>query len=148
MFERIRLRENSVFAKWLAVLLAMVLCITFLPRLSAAKAEENRQETTCMNLPNDLTCPEEKLAQTINEAGTTPTRIHLGSETLLTKTLVIPEGADIELVDGTKYKDWLGDGRLTRENGFYGTMVRVEKGAKLTLSGTQGADMLIVSRGE
>ena len=25
MFERIRLRENSVFAKWLAVLLAMVL---------------------------------------------------------------------------------------------------------------------------
>lgn len=29
MFERIRLRENSVFAKWLAVLLAMVLCITF-----------------------------------------------------------------------------------------------------------------------
>ena len=149
MFERIRLRENSVFAKWLAVLLAMVLCITFLPRLSAAKAEENRQETTCMNLPNDMTCSEDMLSQMIRDAGSTPTQIHLGAtDTMLTRTLVIPAGADVELVDGTKYKDWFGDGRLNREDGFTGTMVHVEKGAKLTLSGTQGADMLIVSRGE
>ncbi|MCT2150659.1 Cna B-type domain-containing protein [Dermabacter vaginalis] len=95
-----------------------------------------------------LFCEQDQLQQLITEAGTTPTRIEIGNgmETLLTKTLVIPKGADIELV-GAEVSPWSGGAKIIRDDGtFTGSLIRVEKGGKLTLSdGTGNGEGLVIN---
>ena len=71
----------------------------------------------------------------MEEAGTIPSRIEIGNgaDVELSKTLVIPAGADIEFVNTLRLP--FGDSRIIRADGsFTGSLIRVEKGAKLTLS--------------
>ncbi|OIR46245.1 hypothetical protein BJP07_01495 [Corynebacterium sp. NML130628] len=92
-------------------------------------------------------CEPDTLQALINQAGATPTRIEIGNgtETLVTKTLVIPAGADIELVD-TNIVQWSSSTNITREDGdFTGSLIHVEKGGKLTLSdGTGNGEGIII----
>ncbi|MDY5131076.1 Cna B-type domain-containing protein, partial [Actinotignum timonense] len=116
------------------------------PRGSSASP---RAVVQCSQDPNDLTCPEDLLTQRIREAGTTPTRIILGAtDTLLTSTLKIPAGADIELVNGGRAPWGATDSGLVREDGFSGVMVQVPAGAALTFDNYDGGTFRMRSRGE
>ena len=80
-------------------------------------------------------CEEGQLRALVEEAGTIPSRIEIGNgaDVELSKTLVIPAGADIEFVNTLRLP--FGDSRIIRADGsFTGSLIRVEKGAKLTLS--------------
>lgn len=92
---------------------------------------------------------EDDLQRTIDEAGSTPTRIVLSwSDTMLTRPLVIPEGADIEIVNASR-EGFETQSALVREDGYEGTLVKVAKGAKLTLDKSgEGGRLEIRSRGQ
>ena len=92
---------------------------------------------------------EQELQQAIYDAGTTPTRIHLSRMYMyLTKTLVIPEGADIEIVNRVSAGGSL-ESALARADGFTGTMVHVKTGGSLTLAdNTAGGTLKVLSRGQ
>ena len=120
-----------------------------LPSIAKAEPEAtpDRQVLKCYDEQRILYCEPEYLQELINQAGTTPTRIEIGNgtETLVTKTLVIPAGADIELVD-TNIVGWNSSTKIIREDGdFTGSLIRVEKGGKLTLSdGTGNGEGIII----
>ena len=80
-------------------------------------------------------CSREELQEFITDAGSDPTKIVLGLlDTDIDETLVIPAGADITIVNApTTDPNYVNDTRLLRENGFAGTLIEVEEGAKLTL---------------
>ena len=71
-------------------------------------------------------------------------------DTLITSTVVIPKGADIELVNGIA--PWGADssaGGLVREDGFTGVMVQIKKDASLTLGNNEkGEKFYFDSRGK
>ncbi|ADH92818.1 Collagen adhesin precursor [Arcanobacterium haemolyticum] len=115
-----------------------------------SSSESTVKKIQCYIPEQDLTCSETKLQQLINEAANTPTVIELGAtDTLLTKTLVIPSQADITLVNHPKAPWGTTDSRLTREDGFTGVLVRVEQGGKLTFSANDGGgEVIVASRGE
>ncbi|MGJ9628698.1 Cna B-type domain-containing protein [Actinotignum sp. GS-2025c] len=116
---------------------------------AADAASSPRAVVQCSQDPNDLTCPEALLTQRISEAGTTPTRIILGAtDTMLTQTLKIPAGADIELVNGARAPWGTTTSGLNREDGFTGTMVQVPAGASLTFDNYDGGTFHLLSRGE
>lgn len=118
----------------------------------ATPGSSDRQVLKCYEEGRVLYCEPDRLEELIAQAGTTPTRIEIGNgtETLLTKTIVIPAGADIELVD-TDIVAWSSETKIIRDDGnFTGSLLKVEKGAKLTLSdGTgNGAGITIDSRAQ
>ena len=120
-----------------------------LPSTATAEPEPTpeRQVLKCYDEGRILYCEPEYLQELIDQAGTTPTRIEIGNgtETLVTKTLVIPAGADIELVD-TNIVPWSSSTKIIRDDGdFTGSLIRVEKGGKLTLSdGTGNGEGIII----
>ncbi|MCZ9294710.1 Cna B-type domain-containing protein, partial [Corynebacterium meitnerae] len=120
-----------------------------LPSTATAEPEPTpeRQVLKCYDEGRILYCEPEYLQELIDQAGTTPTRIEIGNgtETLVTKTLVIPAGADIELVD-TNIVSWSSSTKIIRDDGdFTGSLIRVEKGGKLTLSdGTGNGEGIII----
>lgn len=106
------------------------------PVAEAAPESPDRQVLKCYEEGRVLYCEPDRLEELIAQAGTTPTRIEIGNgtETLLTKTIVIPAGADIELVDAD-IAPWSSESKIIRDDGnFTGSLLKVEKGAKLTLS--------------
>ena len=95
----------------------------------------NRQVLKCYVEGRSHTCEAEQLRALVEEAGTVPSRIEIGNgaDVELSETLVIPKGADIEFVNTLRLP--FGDSRIIRADGsFTGSLIRVEKGAKLTLS--------------
>nr|WP_076389112.1 hypothetical protein [Vaginimicrobium propionicum] len=131
---------------FVAVLIAVAGLL--LPMGSIAKADPaSRTIVEC-----GTSCDEATLRQLIADAGTNPTRIVVSGmlDTVITSTVVIPTGADIELVNGIA--PWGADsseGGLVREDGFTGTMVHIEKGASLTLGNNgQGGKFYMRSRGQ
>ena len=143
-----RLRRGSA---WLAACLAVLLAVAGgfgLPSVASAQpSSSERQVLKCYEEGVVLFCEQDELQKLINQAGTTPTRIEIGNtiETLVTNTLVIPTGSDIELVD-TEVDPWGSSTRIIRDDGdFTGSLIRVEKGGKLTLSdGTGNGEGLII----
>ena len=143
-----RLRRGSA---WLAACLAVLLAVAGgfgLPSVASAQpSSSERQVLKCYEESVVLFCEQDELQKLINQAGTTPTRIEIGNaiETLVTKTLVIPTGSDIELVD-TNVDPWGSSTRIIRDDGnFTGSIIRVEKGGKLTLSdGTGNGEGIII----
>lgn len=122
------------------------------PVAEAAPESPDRQVLKCYEEGRVLYCEPDRLEELIAQAGTTPTRIEIGNgtETLLTKTIVIPAGADIELVDAD-ISPWSSESKIIRDDGnFTGSLLQVEKGAKLTLSdGTgKGEGITIDSRAQ
>ncbi len=122
------------------------------PVAEAAPESPDRQVLKCYEEGRVLYCEPDRLEELIAQAGTTPTRIEIGNgtETLLTKTIVIPAGADIELVDAD-ISPWSSESKIIRDDGdFTGSLLKVEKGAKLTLSdGTgKGEGITIDSRAQ
>ncbi|NLI04029.1 MAG: Cna B-type domain-containing protein [Actinomycetaceae bacterium] len=113
----------------------------------AAQNGVDRQVLECYDLENwDLECTEAQLRQLIADAGTTPTRIVLGNgDVALNSTLVIPAGADIELVNHPEQGWGATDSNIIREDGFQGVMIRVEAGAKLTFDTHADGGMLTVN---
>lgn len=133
---------GGVFAVF-AVILALV--------WSASSAyAADRKEVFLADGQSSYTSTQESLKKAIADAGSTPTRIYLGaSDTLLSETVVIPSGADIELCSFQSETPW-GEksSSLTRNDNFTGVMVKVEKGAKLTLSKAGAGIVKVFSRGE
>lgn len=116
---------------------------------AADAASSPRAVVQCSQDPNDLTCSEALLTQRIREARTTPTRIILGAtDTMLTQTLKIPTGADIELVNGARAPWGTTTSGLNREDGFTGVMVQVPADAALTFDNYDGGTFHLLSRGE
>lgn len=141
-------------ALWAACLTVFLVVMgTGLPPIAEAAPESpDRQVLKCYEEGRVLYCEPDRLEELIAQAGTTPTRIEIGNgtETLLTKTIVIPAGADIELVD-TDIVAWSSETKIIRDDGdFTGSLLKVEKGAKLTLSdGTgKGKGITIDSRAQ
>ena len=129
----------------LALVLAGALAIFFTPQPAQAAGE--RVEVRCADPGVDTGCTEEMLRTLIAEAGSTPTRIVLGrnsddmSHIDITQTLVIPAGADIELVNlpdqSFAWGSLVHNASLLRAPGFTGVMVRIEDGGALTLSNVE-----------
>ncbi|WP_180947740.1 Cna B-type domain-containing protein [Trueperella bernardiae] len=141
-------------ALWVACLTVFLVVMgTGLPPVAEAAPESpDRQILKCYEEGRVLYCEPDHLEKLIAQAGTIPTRIEIGNgtETLLTKTIVIPAGADIELVDANTAA-WSSESKIIRDDGdFTGSLLKVEKGAKLTLSdGTgNGAGITIDSRAQ
>ena len=97
-------------------------------------------------------CSREELQEFITDAGSDPTKIVLGLlDTDIDETLVIPAGADITIVNApTTDPNYVNDTRLLRENGFAGTLIEVEEGAKLTLDKNESGigTLSVGARGE
>lgn len=147
-------RYSFLPALWAACLTVFLVVMgTGLPPIAEAAPESpDRQVLKCYEEGRVLYCEPDRLEELIAQAGTTPTRIEIGNgtETLLTKTIVIPAGADIELVDANTAA-WSSESKIIRDDGdFTGSLLKVEKGAKLTLSdGTgNGAGITIDSRAQ
>ncbi len=147
-------RYSFLPALWAACLTVFLVVMgTGLPPVAEAAPESSdRQVLKCYEEGRVLYCEPDRLEELIAQAGTTPTRIEIGNgtETLLTKTIVIPAGADIELVDAD-ISPWSSESKIIRDDGdFTGSLLKVEKGAKLTLSdGTgNGAGITIDSRAQ
>ena len=147
-------RYSFLPALWTACLTVFLVVMgTGLPPIAEAAPESpDRQVLKCYEEGRVLYCEPDRLEELIAQAGTTPTRIEIGNgtETLLTKTIVIPAGADIELVDANTAA-WSSESKIIRDDGdFTGSLLKVEKGAKLTLSdGTgNGAGITIDSRAQ
>ena len=110
---------------------------------SAAQAEPqspDRQVLKCYEEGGSSACTQEELQKLITQAGTTPTTIEIGngSDVALTKTLVIPAGADIELADTLADAEKPTTKIVRADGNFTGSLIRVEKGGKLTLSAGAG----------
>ncbi|MDU6927318.1 MAG: hypothetical protein E6375_01625, partial [Dermabacter sp.] len=137
----LRAQRGAPFVAACLTLLLMLAGVVGFPSAAMAAPEPTeRQVLKCYKEGAVLFCEQDQLQQLITEAGTTPTRIEIGNgmETLLTKTLVIPKGADIELV-GAEVSPWSGGAKIIRDDGtFTGSLIRVEKGGKLTLSDRTG----------
>lgn len=90
---------GGVFAVF-AVILALV--------WSASSAyAADRKEVFLADGQSSYTSTQESLKKAIADAGSTPTRIYLGaSDTLLSETVVIPSGADIELCSFQSETPW------------------------------------------
>ena len=105
------------------------------PKAAVAEppAAPDRQVQKCYEEGRILYCEPDTLQALINQAGTTPTRIEIGNgtETLVTKTLVIPAGADIELVD-TNIVQWSSDTKIVREDGEFTGARKVPSSAPRT----------------
>lgn len=147
-------RYSFLPALWAACLTVFLVVMgTGLPPVAEAAPESpDRQVLKCYEEGRVLYCEPDRLEELIAQAGTTPTRIEIGNgtETLLTKTIVIPAGADIELVDAD-ISPWSSESKIIRDDGdFTGSLLKVEKGAKLTLSdGTgKGEGITIDSRAQ
>ena len=147
-------RYSFLPALWAACLTVFLVVMgTGLPPIAEAAPESpDRQVLKCYEEGRVLYCEPDRLEELIAQAGTTPTRIEIGNgtETLLTKTIVIPAGADIELVDAD-ISPWSSESKIIRDDGnFTGSLLQVEKGAKLTLSdGTgKGEGITIDSRAQ
>lgn len=147
-------RYRFLPALWAACLAVFLVVMgTGLPPVAEAAPESSdRQVLKCYEEGRVLYCEPDRLEELIAQAGTTPTRIEIGNgtETLLTKTIVIPAGADIELVDAD-VSAWSSESKIIRDDGdFTGSLLKVEKGAKLTLSdGTgKGEGITIDSRAQ
>ena len=146
-----RQHPKPISALWATLFTVLLLTVGGLASPKAAVAEPpaapDRQVQKCYEEGRILYCEPDTLQALINQAGTTPTRIEIGNgtETLVTKTLVIPAGADIELVD-TNIVQWSSDTKIVREDGeFTGSLIHVEKGGKLTLSdGTGNGEGIII----
>lgn len=71
-------------------------------------------------------------------------------DTMITSTVVIPAGADIELVNGiAPWGAASSEGGLVREDDFTGFIVQINKGASLTLGNNEkGGTFYLRSRGE
>lgn len=147
-------RYSFLPALWTVCLTVFLVVMgTGLPPVAEAAPESpDRQVLKCYEEGRVLYCEPDRLEELIAQAGTTPTRIEIGNgtETLLTKTIVIPAGADIELVDAD-ISPWSSESKIIRDDGnFTGSLLQVEKGAKLTLSdGTgKGEGITIDSRAQ
>ena len=101
-----------------------------LPSVAQAEPQPpDRQVLKCYEEGRILFCEQDHLQDLINQAGTTPTRIEIGNdlETLVTKTLVIPAGADIELVD-TEVSPWGSTTNIIRDDGnFTGSLLTLKR---------------------
>ena len=139
------------FAEAVALLLTAALAIAWMAapeKINSTSAQAaGRTVVEC-----GTSCDEAALRQLIQDAGTTPTRIVISGmlDTLITSTVVIPKGADIELVNGIA--PWGADssaGGLVREDGFTGVMVQIKKDASLTLGNNEkGGKFYFDSRGK
>ena len=140
-------RGASFLAACISLVLILAGAIGVPSAAMGAPQQTERQVLKCYTEGVALFCEQDQLQQLITEAGTTPTRIEIGNgiETLLTKTVVIPKGADIELV-GADVAPWGGGSKIVRDDGtFTGSLIRVEKGGKLTLSaGTGDGEGLVI----
>lgn len=141
---------KRLFILLLAVLLGGVSAVVL--AVAPAGAQE-RVEVRCTEAEWFTTgCTEDLLQSLINDAGTTPTRILLGhgdgsTEIMLSRTLNIPAGADIEFVNLPDLA-WGGhEATLFRVHGYTGTLLRVQDGATLTLSQQQRGKVVINSNG-
>ncbi len=140
-----------VFAEAVALILTAALAIAWMAAPEKINSTSARAaDRTVVECGSD--CEEATLRQLIMDAGTTPTRIVVSGvvNTLITSTVVIPTGADIELVNGlTNSPAFPAEGGLTREDGFTGVMVQVNKGASLTLGNNEkGGKFYLRSRGK
>lgn len=134
----------SVFSLFFISLMALKL------QAQAQTQEITRNNVLCYVPNQNLMCEEDTLQRLIDEAGNTPTRIELGiTDTLLTKTLKIKAGQNIELVN---YKDDPALGAtispITREDGFTDTLIHVESGATLVFSAQGKGSIEVRARGE
>ena len=148
---RNRTLTGRVIAEVVAVILTAVLAITWMAapeKINSATARAtDRTVKECGS-----SCDEATLRQLIADAGSTPTRIVVSGmlDTMITSTVVIPAGADIELVNGiAPWGAASSEGGLVREDGFTGFMVQINKGASLTLGNNEkGGKFYLRSRGE
>ncbi|MDU5315550.1 MAG: Cna B-type domain-containing protein [Varibaculum cambriense] len=143
---------GRVIAEVAAVILTAALAITWMVTTDAKLNQVSAQASGRTVVECGTDCEEATLRQLIKDAGTTPTRIVVSgwANTLITSTVVIPAGADIELVNGlTNSPSFPAEGGLVRENGFTGVMVKVEKGASLTMGNNEkGGKFYLRSRGQ
>ncbi len=143
----IRLRSTALAAG--GALVASMIGATALPAVADESIELSSEPVT---VECDWDCSQDELQTLINDAGTTPTTIVLGLiDTYLTETLVIPEGSDITLLNAPiDIPNYVNDTGLTREDGFTGRLIHIQKGAKLTLdSNEKGLGTTVVrARGE
>lgn len=128
-------------ALWVAYLtIILVVMGTGLPPIAeAAPDSSERQVLKCYEEGGIQYCEQDRLEELIAQAGTTPTRIEIGNgaDLSLQKTIIIPAGSDIELVEKELLP--IGPSNIIRNDGdFTGSLFWVEKGAKLTLSAGNG----------
>lgn len=147
--------RNRIIPILLAAITAVLVVAAGLWSPAAAAGADKpaqRQEVTCYDDAALPFCDEDDLHRLVEKAGSEPTTIRLGSHMYIemTKTLVIPSGADIELKNFTTTNPkFPADSGLVRDNGsFTGSLIRVEKGAKLTLTQDESGlgDIIIDSR--
>ena len=143
---------GRLIAEAVALILTATLAITWMVTTDAklnplSARADGRTVVEC-----GTSCDEATLRQLITNAGSTPTRIVVSGmlDTMITSTVVIPAGADIELVNGIA--PWGADsseGGLVREDDFTGFMVQIEKGASLTMGNNEkGGKFYLRSRGQ
>ncbi len=144
-----RTREKKRGGAICSALAATVFAIALAWSMPLAHAEDRREVFLADGVTSYI-ASQEDLKKAIDDAGTTPTRIYLGvGDVLITKTIVIPGGADIELCSFQSKTPWgEGSSSLTREDKFTNVMVKVEKGAKLTLSKAGAGIVKVFSRGQ
>lgn len=114
-----------------------------------ARTGAERNTVLCSQDPSGYVCEQADLERRIQEAGTTPTSIHLGLiDTEIDSTITIPVGADIEILSA-KNDPWGGNqAGIVRGDNFEGTLIQVEKGAKLTFDNYGDGTVYVRSRGE
>lgn len=149
------MRTHTLPGRILAEAVALILTATLAIAWMAAPEKINSTSAQAAGrtvVECGTSCDEAALRQLIQDAGTTPTRIVISGmlDTLITSTVVIPKGADIELVNGiAPWGAASSAGGLVREDGFTGVMVQIKKGASLTLGNNEkGGKFYLRSRGQ
>ena len=99
------MRTHTLPGRILAEAVALILTATLAIAWMAAPEKINSTSAQAAGrtvVECGTSCDEAALRQLIQDAGTTPTRIVISGmlDTLITSTVVIPKGADIELVNG------------------------------------------------
>lgn len=149
------MRTRSITGRLIAEAVALILTATL--AIAWLAAPEKIKSTSAQAAGRTVVecgtyCEEATLRQLIKDAGTTPTRIVVSgmADTMITSTVVIPAGADIELVNGiAPWGAASSEGGLVREDDFTGVMVKVEKGASLTMGNNEkGGKFYLRSRGQ
>lgn len=143
---------GRLIAEVAAVILTAALAITWMVTTDAKLNQVSAQATDRTVKECGSSCDEATLRQLIKDAGTNPTRIVVSGmqDTMITSTVVIPAGADIELVNGiAPWGPDSSEGGLVREDDFTGFMVQIEKGASLTMGNNEkGGKFYLRSRGQ
>lgn len=149
------MRTRSITGRLIAEAVALILTATL--AIAWLAAPEKIKSTSAQAAGRTVVecgtyCEEATLRQLIKDAGTTPTRIVVSgmADTMITSTVVIPAGADIELVNGiAPWGAASSEGGLVREDGFTGFIVQINKGASLTMGNNEkGGKFYLRSRGQ